>query len=86
MGQGHGVVHLKKYNNVHSQVWFYVLHGGFQCRTWAENATGLFVPLPQYFWRVPQLPGDIMVTEPQYKCSMVISTGLHNQLTAFDSC
>src|SRR5882672_12158445 len=64
-----------------SWVWFYVLYGGFQCRTWAENATGLFVPLPQHCQRVPQLPGDNMVTEPQYKSSMVILTGLCNQLT-----
>ena len=59
-----------------SWVWFYVLHGGFGCCTWAENATGLFMPLPQHCQRVPQLPGDIMVTEPQYKSSMVILTGL----------
>src|SRR5467141_373317 len=78
LGKGHSVVHLKKYDNVHLPGMVCVLNGGFQCRTWAENATGLFMPFPQHFWRVPQLPGDIMVTEPQHKSSMVISPGLCN--------
>src|SRR5882672_9236520 len=64
-----------------SQVWFYVLNGVFWCRPGAENATGLFPPLPQHCQRAPQLPGDIMVTGPQYKSSMVILTGLCNQWT-----
>src|SRR5467141_5421309 len=64
-----------------SWVWFYVLNGVFWCRPGAENATGLFPPMPQHCQRVPQLPGDIMVTEPQYKSSMVILTGLCNQWT-----
>jgi len=69
-----------------SWVWFYVLHGVFWCCPGAENATGLFAPLPQHCQRVSTITWNIMVTEPQYKCSMSFQLAYINQLMAFDSC
>src|SRR5882724_9754854 len=35
----------------------------------AKTVRGHVAPLPHYSWRSSQLPGDILVTECQYRCT-----------------